>query len=72
MNRPWRAALGLLALAATAVPAAQGDWPVYGGSSTERHYSPLSQIDTRSVSRLKPAWSAVLDVPRSNAEPIAV
>ena len=59
----------------TAPPAAQGtdsDWPVYGGTSAELHYSPLEAITAATVARLKPAWATKLDVPRANAEPIEV
>jgi quinoprotein glucose dehydrogenase len=33
------------------------DWPVYGGSKENRHYSALSQIDTANVSSLHVAWT---------------
>ena len=31
-------------------------WETYGGDSAGRRYSPLTQIDTRNVSKLKLAW----------------
>lgn len=32
------------------------DWPVYLGDKSSSHYSPLKQIDTANVRRLKVAW----------------
>jgi quinoprotein glucose dehydrogenase len=32
------------------------DWPVYGGQAAQDHYSSLSQINRKNVSRLKVAW----------------
>ncbi|MSV35482.1 MAG: pyrroloquinoline quinone-dependent dehydrogenase [Bryobacterales bacterium] len=40
-----------------AVPAlSQSDWPSYGYDQGTRRYSPLKQINTTNVSKLKPAW----------------
>ncbi len=33
------------------------DWPIYGGTSENNHYSPLSQINRSNVQQLKVAWS---------------
>jgi len=33
------------------------DWPVYGGTSENNHYSPLTQINRSNVQRLQVAWS---------------
>jgi quinoprotein glucose dehydrogenase len=33
------------------------DWPVYGGSSENQHYSPLAQINKSNVKQLQVAWS---------------
>jgi len=33
------------------------DWPIYGGTSDNNHYSPLTQINRSNVQRLKVAWS---------------
>lgn len=33
------------------------DWPVYGGTSDNTHYSPLKQINRKNVKRLHVAWS---------------
>jgi glucose dehydrogenase len=47
------------------------NWLIYGGSWSEQHYSPLASIDTRNVSRLKPAWSFDFDTSRGQqATPI--
>jgi quinoprotein glucose dehydrogenase len=35
----------------------QTDWPVYGGSSDNIHYSKLKQINTTNVTKLQQAWS---------------
>ena len=32
------------------------DWPVYGGSAENTHYSPLAQINRSNVKRLEVAW----------------
>jgi quinoprotein glucose dehydrogenase len=37
--------------------AAGRDWPMYGGTSDNNHYSPLTQINRSNVQRLKVAWS---------------
>ena len=44
--------------AALAVPSlhAQGDWPAYGFDQSGQRHSPLAQIDTQDVSKLKLAW----------------
>lgn len=34
----------------------QGDWRGYGYDATGRRFSPLKQIDTSNVSRLRPVW----------------
>ncbi len=33
------------------------DWPVYGGSAENQHYSPLAQINKSNVKQLQLAWS---------------
>lgn len=33
------------------------DWPVYGGSLEQTHYSPLSQINRSNVQQLRVAWA---------------
>jgi quinohemoprotein ethanol dehydrogenase len=48
------------------------DWPGFGRTYGEQHFSPLSQIDSRNVGRLGLAWS--IDLPPGNAatEPVEV
>lgn len=38
-------------------PSAQYDWPIYGGTPENSHYSPLDQINRGNVRRLQVAWS---------------
>jgi glucose dehydrogenase len=38
-------------------PGQQQDWPAYGGSPENNHYSRLAQIDRTNVKRLSIAWS---------------
>ncbi len=33
------------------------DWPIYGGTSDNNHYSPLKQINRKNVRKLRIAWS---------------
>ncbi len=40
------------------------EWPTFGRTSGEQHYSPLTEINLKTVSRLKPAWS--FDLPSEN------
>uniref|UniRef100_Q029Y3 Pyrrolo-quinoline quinone n=1 Tax=Solibacter usitatus (strain Ellin6076) TaxID=234267 RepID=Q029Y3_SOLUE len=47
---------GLALLAACAMPAADVQWPVNGGTDNIR-YSPLTQINRENVGQLKEAWS---------------
>jgi quinoprotein glucose dehydrogenase len=35
----------------------QRDWPVYGGTSENNHFSPLQQINRKNVKRLGVAWT---------------
>ena len=53
----------LLALATPAVLAAQSrrnvDWPVFGGTTDNTHYSTLKQITPANVARLQVAWTYV-------------
>jgi quinoprotein glucose dehydrogenase len=55
--------LTLLALAAPAVLTAQSrrnvDWPVFGGTTDNTHYSTLNQITPANVARLQVAWTYV-------------
>lgn len=59
MPRALRAALAALASLPTCLlpaPAADLEWPVYGGNPEGTRHSPLRQINTRNVARLQPAW----------------
>ena len=47
----------LLTSAVASVAGAQTDWPIYGHDPGGRQYSPLKEIDTRNVSKLKVAWT---------------
>src|SRR5439155_16569737 len=38
-------------------PLESGDWPVWGGSPQNTHYSPLTQINRSSVAQLAQAWT---------------
>jgi glucose dehydrogenase len=57
--------------AQSAVPQAAADWPMYNRDLAGTRYSPLTQINTRNVARLKLAWSYKL-TPASEATPIVV
>ena len=48
------------------------DWPGFGRTYGEQHFSPLAQIDSRNVGRLGLAW--YIDLPPGNAatEPVEV
>jgi len=48
------------------------DWPGYGRTFGQQHYSPLSQINETNVSRLGLVWSMDLGPENSVTEPIAV
>lgn len=48
------------------------DWAGYGRTFGEQHYSPLTQINAKTVGRLGLAWSLDLDATNSVTQPIAV
>ncbi|HSR08653.1 MAG TPA: PQQ-binding-like beta-propeller repeat protein, partial [Bryobacteraceae bacterium] len=52
-----------LALAALAAPGiyCQTDWPAYGHDPTGQRFSPLTQISTKNVAKLKLAWQYGVD-----------
>jgi quinohemoprotein ethanol dehydrogenase len=55
------------------IAATDDDWPVYGRTQLESHFSPLTDINTHTIRRLKLAW--YVDLPRSSSvssEPLAV
>jgi quinohemoprotein ethanol dehydrogenase len=50
-----------------------GDWLTYGGSNAETRFSPLDQINEKTISRLKPAWVVDLDTSRGQeATPLVI
>src|SRR5262245_18104141 len=55
--------LALVALATPALLSAQGarsvDWPLFGGTTDNTHYSTLNQITPKNVARLQVAWTYV-------------
>lgn len=48
------------------------NWAAYGRTFSEHHYSPLDQINDKTVSRLGLAWTLDLDVSNTQTTPIAV
>ena len=48
------------------------DWPAFGRTFSESHYSPLTQINTDTVGRLGLAWTLDLEVTNSITAPLAV
>lgn len=53
--------------------AGEGDWPAYGRTYDESHFSPLSTINSKNVGKLKLAW--FFDLPPSvsvGSQPLAV
>ncbi len=48
------------------------NWPAYGRTFSETHYSPLTQVNVDSVKRLGLAWTLDLDVTNSITAPLAV
>src|SRR6185437_9400716 len=65
------AAAGALAAASAKSPA-NGDWPMYSHDLAGTRYSPLIQINTNNVARLKQAWTFRLNAVASEATPIVV
>src|SRR5262245_49398943 len=56
-NRTRRVVAGTAIFLFVAVAAAQTDWPTYGHDPGGQQYSPLKQIYTKNVTRLKVAWT---------------
>ena len=48
------------------------NWPAYGRTFSEGHYSPLTQIDSNNVGHLGLLWSLDLEVTTSITAPVAV
>jgi quinohemoprotein ethanol dehydrogenase len=44
------------------------EWLTYGHDYSESHFSPLTQINTKNVKRLKLAWSATTEAPQGTVE----
>jgi glucose dehydrogenase len=53
----------IIFLASILVPALypQTDWPAYGHDPSGQRYSPLTRINVRNVSKLRPAWQYGID-----------
>src|ERR1700722_2992105 len=51
---------------------AQNDWPSYGNDPGAMRYSPLHQINSGNIERLKPAWTFRTGKPGSEAVPIVL
>jgi PQQ-dependent dehydrogenase (methanol/ethanol family) len=63
----------LLTFATTAAAQGTSGWPVYGGDPGNTRFSPLSQVNTGNVDRLKVAWALQLGSLRSQeSTPILV
>src|SRR5579871_686199 len=58
-QKPWIEMLRGLAFAVmfAGMLSAQTDWPVYGHDPGGARYSPLRQINTANVAKLRPAWT---------------
>jgi glucose dehydrogenase len=58
-------------LAGIFVPALypQADWPAYGHDPAGQRYSPLSKINTTTISKLRPAWRYDIDPGNVNLDP---
>ncbi len=48
------------------------NWPAIGRSANDTHYSPLSEINRDTVSRLRLAWTLDLDAHSTQSTPLAV
>jgi quinohemoprotein ethanol dehydrogenase len=50
-----------------------GNWMTYGGTYAETRFSPLTEINEKTIARLKPAWVVDLDNARGQeATPLVV
>jgi glucose dehydrogenase len=56
-----RSAVILLAGIFTPAIYPQSDWPAYGHDSSGQRHSPLTKINVRNVSKLRPAWQYGID-----------
>ena len=57
MVSSWLLALGLSIPVALAAQGRNVDWPVYGGTTDNTHYSTLAQITPANVAKLQVAWT---------------
>ena len=48
--------VSVLGLGGAALRAQDGQWPMYSGAYNSHRFSPLTQIDTGNVARLRPLW----------------
>jgi quinohemoprotein ethanol dehydrogenase len=48
------------------------DWPGYGRTYGEQHYSPLNQINAQNIGQLKLAWYMELGIGNPATIPVAV
>lgn len=51
---------------------AQDDWPVFGRDPGAARFSPLKQINTKNIGRLRPAWTFRSGSPGSETTPLVV
>jgi PQQ-dependent dehydrogenase (methanol/ethanol family) len=49
-----------------------GEWPTYSGRVDSNRYSPLNQINTRNVGRLRPAWAHPLPYDSLETTPLVI
>jgi quinoprotein glucose dehydrogenase len=70
MRRFGRISAAAIALCTVATLAAQStsaprrhDWPIYGGTRANNHFSPLARINRKNVKKLKVAWTFDTDEP---------
>lgn len=71
----WIAALAVIGLAGTqslaGADVADGDWPNFGRTGLEQHYSPLDEVSLANVADLKLAWHFDLEPGYTASAPIA-
>ena len=59
----------LAAMAAAPMAYGQNDWPAYGHDQEGQRYSPVAQIDTKNVAKLKLAWQYGVDASTNDPNP---
>ena len=55
-NAGLKACATIVILAGAPLLAQEGQWPMYSGSYSSQRFSPLKQISTDNVAKLRPAW----------------